>query len=63
MLTALDAGDDASSQIDQVMAALKPQQPKSINPSAETIQLSQSSSEEIDAELLGICLLYTSRCV
>ncbi|MBL8415493.1 MAG: Hpt domain-containing protein, partial [Propionivibrio sp.] len=56
MLSALATGEDASSQIDQVMATLKPQLPELIQPSAETIQLAQASTEEVDAELLGIFL-------
>ncbi len=56
MLSALEAGDNASPQIDQVMAALKPQLPELLAPSTETIQLSQASTEEIDAELLDIFL-------
>ncbi len=56
MLSAMDAGEDAPLQIDQVMAALRPVLSESLKPSAATIQLSQSSNEEIDAELLGIFL-------
>ena len=56
MLSALATGEDASAQIDQVMASLKPQLPEIIQPSAETVQLAQASTEEVDAELLGIFL-------
>ena len=56
MLLALEAGEEAPSQIDRVMATLKPLLPESLKPSAETIQLSKASSEEIDAELLEIFL-------
>jgi chemosensory pili system protein ChpA (sensor histidine kinase/response regulator) len=56
MLSALATGEDASAQIDQVMASLKPQLPETIQPSAETVQLAQASNEEVDAELLGIFL-------
>ncbi len=56
MLSALDLGDQAAPQIDQAMATLKPQLPESVTSSAETVQLSQASNEEIDAELLGIFL-------
>ena len=56
MLSALATGEDASSQIDQVMATLKPQLPELLQPSAETVQLAQASNEEVNAELLGIFL-------
>ena len=56
MLLALEAGEEAPPQIDRVMATLKPLLPESLKPSAETIQLSKASSEEIDAELLEIFL-------
>lgn len=56
MLSVLETGEDATPQIDQVMAALKPQADEPIVVSAETLQLSQSSNEEIDAELLEIFL-------
>lgn len=56
MLTALETGADASPQIERVMATLKPEAPEPPKPSAETIQLSQASNEEIDAELLEIFL-------
>lgn len=56
MLSALETGADASPQIERVMATLKPEAPEPPKPSAETIQLSQASNEEIDAELLEIFL-------
>jgi chemosensory pili system protein ChpA (sensor histidine kinase/response regulator) len=56
MLTVLETGEDATPQIDQVMAALKPQTEEPLVVSAETLQLSQSSNEDIDAELLEIFL-------
>lgn len=52
MLSMLDAGDGEAPQIDQAMAALKPA--ASVETSAQTMQLAQASSEEIDAELLAI---------
>ena len=56
MLDALDVGDAAAPQIEQVMATLKPQVAEAPPPSAETLLLAQSSAEEIDAELLSIFL-------
>ena len=56
MLSALESGEYAAPQIDQVMATLKPQVSEALKPSAETIQLAQASTEEVDAELLGIFL-------
>ena len=56
MLTALDAGTEVTPQIEQVMASFKPESDAALQPSAETLQLSQASNEEIDAELLGIFL-------
>ncbi len=53
MLTALAAGSHAA-QIDQAMATLQPV--AAPQPSAATLQLAQASSEEVDAELLGIFL-------
>ena len=55
MLDALDAGD-APPQIEQVKSSLKTQAADAPPPSAATLQLAQSSSEEIDAELLEIFL-------
>lgn len=56
ILNALASGADVAPQIDQAMAALKPETVEAPQPSQETLQLSQASSEEIDAELLGIFL-------
>ncbi len=56
VLSALAAGGDAGQQIDAAMATLKPQTAEAPQPSAETLQLSQATSEEVDAELLGIFL-------
>ena len=56
VLTALAAGGDAARQIDAAMATLRPQAPEAPPPSAQTLQLSQASTEEVDAELLGIFL-------
>ncbi len=56
MLSALEAGEDTSPQIEQVMATLKPQTSELLAPSTQTMQLSKATNEEIDAELLGIFL-------
>lgn len=56
MLSMLAKGEEAAPQLDQAMATLKPPVPGALAPSAQTMQLAQSSSEEIDAELLGIFL-------
>ncbi|MBL8395071.1 MAG: Hpt domain-containing protein [Candidatus Accumulibacter sp.] len=56
MLSALAAGGDAARQIDLAMATLKPEAPVTPPPSAETLQLSQATAEEVDAELLEIFL-------
>ena len=56
MLSALEAGEDAAPQIEQVMATLQPPTSQALQPSLETMQLAQSSTEEIDAELLDIFL-------
>ncbi len=56
VLSALATGGNADPQIDRAMATLSPNLPEALQPSAETIQLAQSSSEEIDAELLAIFL-------
>ncbi len=56
MLSALETGGAATPQLDEAMASLKSQQADLPAPSAETMQLSQSSMEDIDAELLGIFL-------
>ena len=56
MLSALVTGEDTSPHIDQVMDAFKSKSQDAFRPSAETIQLSQASAEEVDAELLEIFL-------
>ena len=56
MLSALAAGEGTAPQIDQVMEVLRPQSVEVRKPTEETIQLSQASAEEVDAELLGIFL-------
>ena len=56
ILTALDGGVEAAPQLEQAMAMLKPEQNGALQPSQETLHLSQASSEEIDAELLAIFL-------
>ena len=56
MLTALDDDAAVAPQIEQTMATLRPQVAETPQPSAEVLQLSQSSTEVIDAELLGIFL-------
>ncbi|KXB29569.1 hybrid sensor histidine kinase/response regulator [Dechloromonas denitrificans] len=55
-LEALQAGDVASVDVDAALSGLKPAQADAPLPSAETLQLAQSSHEEIDAELLAIFL-------
>lgn len=55
-LEALKTGDLGSGQVDAALAALKPQEPELLQPSAETQQLADSTYEEIDAELLSIFL-------
>ena len=56
MLSALESGADVAPQIEQVMAVLQPEPAQALQPSQETLQLSQASTEELDAELLGIFL-------
>jgi len=56
VLSALAAGGDAAQQIDEALATLKRQAPEAPQPSAATLQLSQATTEEVDAELLGIFL-------
>jgi chemosensory pili system protein ChpA (sensor histidine kinase/response regulator) len=51
-LAALQAGVE----VDAALSGLKPQAPEAPVPSAETLQLAESSHEEIDAELLAIFL-------
>lgn len=53
MLNALATGSHAA-QIDQAMATLQPA--AAPQPSAATLQLAQATTEEVDAELLGIFL-------
>lgn len=55
-LSALATGEVASPEFDAVLASLKPPAAEAPAPSAETLQLAQSSHEEIDAELLAIFL-------
>ncbi len=55
-LEALKTGDLGSGYVDAALAALKPQEPEVLQPSAETQQLADSTHEEIDAELLSIFL-------
>ena len=56
ILTALDGGVETAPQLEQAMAMLRPESDSALQPSQETLQLSQASSEEIDAELLAIFL-------
>jgi chemosensory pili system protein ChpA (sensor histidine kinase/response regulator) len=56
MLEVLASDADVAPQIERVMALLKPEAAGASPPSRETLQLSQASREEIDAELLGIFL-------
>ncbi|MEI7429156.1 MAG: Hpt domain-containing protein, partial [Betaproteobacteria bacterium] len=56
ILSALESGDAGSQQLDQAMTSLLPQSLDTPQPSAETLLLSLASTEEIDAELLGIFL-------
>ena len=57
LLTALATGSDAAAaQLDEMISALKPQTAETPQPSAATIQLSQATSEEVDAEILEIFL-------
>ena len=51
-LKALQAGESA----DAALAGFKPQEQETQQPSAATLQLAESTHEEIDAELLGIFL-------
>ncbi|RIX47370.1 MAG: response regulator [Rhodocyclales bacterium GT-UBC] len=55
-LEALQAGDVMSADVGAVLSGLKSAQADVPQPSAETLQLAQSSHEEIDAELLEIFL-------
>ena len=54
ILSALASGQAATPHIEQAMAAIKPETVDALPPSQETLQLSQASREEIDAELLAI---------
>lgn len=56
ILSVLDGGTDAAPQIDQAMGMLTSGAADDLQPSQDTVHLSQASSEEIDAELLGIFL-------
>ena len=56
VLSALAAGAIARPQIERAMEALQPALPGAMQPTAQTIELSQSSRDVIDAELLGIFL-------
>ncbi|MDR3298831.1 MAG: Hpt domain-containing protein [Candidatus Accumulibacter sp.] len=56
MLNVLASGENVAPRIEQALAALKPETVEAAQPSRETLQLSQASNEEIDAELLGIFL-------
>lgn len=55
-LEALEAGVVPDAAVDAALSGLKPQGPEAPKPSAETLQLAESSHEEIDAELLSIFL-------
>lgn len=55
-LEALEAGVVPAAAVDAALSGLKPQMPEAPKPSAETLQLAESSHEEIDAELLAIFL-------
>ena len=56
ILTALDGGVETTPQLEHAMSLLKPEPSAGLKPSQETLQLSQASTEEIDAELLAIFL-------
>lgn len=55
-LEALQSGDVANVSVDASALGIKPQSAETPVPSEETLQLAQSSHEEIDAELLAIFL-------
>jgi chemosensory pili system protein ChpA (sensor histidine kinase/response regulator) len=55
-LEALQSGDMAGAAVGAALFGLKPQAAEAPQPSAETLQLAESSHEEIDAELLAIFL-------
>lgn len=56
MLHALASGDTFEPAINAAASTLAPQRPEAPQPSAATLELAQSSHEEIDAELLAIFL-------
>ncbi|MFZ2269390.1 MAG: Hpt domain-containing protein [Azonexus sp.] len=55
-LEALQSGEVGNIDVDAALSGLKPQTTEAPEPSAATLQLAQSSHEEIDAELLAIFL-------
>jgi chemosensory pili system protein ChpA (sensor histidine kinase/response regulator) len=55
-LEALASGDVADAAVDAALSGLKPQISAAPQPSVQTLQLAESSHEEIDAELLAIFL-------
>ena len=55
-LEAMESGNVASAAVDAALSGLKAQHADAPQPSAQTLQLAESSHEEIDAELLAIFL-------
>ena len=55
-LEAMESGNVASAAVDAALSGLKSQHADAPQPSAQTLQLAESSHEEIDAELLAIFL-------
>ena len=55
-LSALESGETEAAEFDAAITMLMPVGMETPEPSAETLQLAQSSHEEIDAELLSIFL-------
>jgi len=55
-LEAMESGSVASAAVDAALSGLKAQHADAPQPSAQTMQLAESSHEEIDAELLAIFL-------
>ena len=55
-LDAIDSGIEMDSAFDAAMTLIFPPAPEAPKPSVETLQLAESSHEEIDAELLAIFL-------
>lgn len=55
-LSALEGGESNAVEFDAAATVLMPLSPEAPEPSEETLQLAQSSHEEIDAELLSIFL-------